>query len=84
VPVDQGIIDQVIQHYGPRLAEAFIRQIAGGASRLDLSDFAVALRQFIKRDSHAPNWIQTALATNVPEDKVDKDAQRIFLQQIGM
>jgi hypothetical protein len=84
VPVDQAILEQVISHYGPSLASAFVRQIAGGASRVDIADFAVAIRQFLKRDPRARDWMGQALAANVPVEKADETAQRMFIQRLGL
>jgi hypothetical protein len=84
VPVDQAILDEVVSHYGPSLAGAFVRQISGHASRMDLPDFAVTLKQFLKRDSRAKEWIQQALTANVPVERADEAAQRVFIQRIGL
>jgi hypothetical protein len=73
-----------VSHYGPSLANAFIRQVTGLASRLDLSDFAVTIRQFLKRDPRAKVWMQQALAANVPVEKADEVAQRAFIQRIAL
>ena len=84
VPVEQAILDEVVSHYGPSLATAFVRQISGLASRMDLSDFAVTIRQFLKRDPRAKDWMQQALAANVPVERADEVAQRAFIQRIGL
>jgi len=77
-------LDEVVSHYGPSLAGAFVRQISGHASRMDLPDFAVTLRQFLKRDARAKEWIQQALTANVPVERADEAAQRVFIQRIGL
>ena len=84
MPVDQAILDQVVAHYGPGLAEAFIRQISGNATRTDLSDFATVIRAYLKRDFRAKQWLEQALNTYVPTTKVNDEARRGFLQKISM
>jgi hypothetical protein len=51
---------------------------------MDLPDFAVTIRQFLKRDPRAKDWMQQALVANVPAERADEAAQRVFIQRIGM
>jgi hypothetical protein len=84
VPVDQAILDQVVSHYGPALAGAFMRQISGNATRTDLADFALVIRAYLKRDPRAKQWLEQALNGHVPQAKVDDAHRRAFLQKIAM
>jgi hypothetical protein len=82
--VDQGLLDEVIERYGPGFCMAFARQLSGGATRLDLDFFAGPARKLLKRSVHAKKWIEEALNREVPQDKVSLETRQRFVHQLGL
>jgi hypothetical protein len=82
--VDQALLDEVIERYGPGFSMAFARQIAGGATRLDLEFLAGPSRKLVHRSVHAKKWIEEALSRAVPQDKVSLETRQRFVHQLGL
>jgi hypothetical protein len=82
--VDQALLDEVIERYGPGFSMAFARQIAGGATRIDLDFFAGPSRKLVRRSVHAKKWIEEALSRAVPQDKVGPETRQRFVHQLGL
>jgi hypothetical protein len=82
--VDQALLDEVIERYGPGFSMAFARQIAGGATRVDLDFFAGPARKLLRRSVHAKKWIEDALSHAVPQDKISLETRQRFIHQLGL
>jgi len=82
-PQSQAILDEVITSYGPSLASAFVRQIAGEASRMDLDHLNQPIKKLYTRHVHAKAWFEAAL-NQVPDEKADSATKRKFLLQLGV
>jgi hypothetical protein len=81
---NQPILNQVITHYGPALSAAIVRQIAGNATRVDLEFFAGPLRKLLKQHVQAKAWLEGALASEVPNEKVDEATKKRLVLQLGI
>ena len=57
----QGMVDQVIDAFGPRLAEALVLNFGGAAVRSDLDDLVEPLKKMVARQSKAKTWLANAL-----------------------
>jgi hypothetical protein len=82
--VDQALLDEVIERYGPGFSMAFARQISGGATRIDLDFFAGPSRKLLRRSANAKKWIEEALNRAVPQDKVSPETRQRFVHQLGL
>jgi hypothetical protein len=82
--VDQGLLDEVIERYGPGFSMAFARQLSGGATRLDLDFFAGPARKLLRRSVNAKKWIEEALNREVPPEKVSLETRQRFVHQLGL
>jgi len=68
---------------GPSLAESFIRQVAGDASRTDLEFFNHPIKRLYTRHVLAKSWFESAL-TKLPAERASEAAKRKFLLQLGV
>ncbi|KAI9882710.1 MAG: hypothetical protein M1823_005545 [Watsoniomyces obsoletus] len=79
----QSALDNIIDHFGPMVAETLIINIGGNASRSELDSLVEPLKKMIFRQRHARTWLEQALFKETfPSDKVDDETKRMFLQKI--
>ena len=57
----QRMVDQVIEAFGPRLAEALVLNFGGAAVRSDLDDLIEPLKKMVARQPKAKAWLANAL-----------------------
>jgi hypothetical protein len=80
----QAILDEVVLTYGQALAAAFVRQVSGEASRIDLESFNNPIKKLYTRHVLAKSWFERALMDEVSTSKADDATKRKFLLQLGM
>jgi hypothetical protein len=77
------LLDSVILTYGPMLANAFIRQVSGESTRVDLEFFNQPIKKLYTRNVNAKSWFQQAI-TQIPDTKADSKIKGRFLLQLGV
>jgi hypothetical protein len=82
--VSQDHLDEVLMHFGPRLAAALIHQVAGNATRTDLDWYAEPLKAFCTRHVQTKKWLEAALMENDFPAQVSPEVRRRFLKQLSM
>jgi hypothetical protein len=80
----QAHLDDVINHFGPRLAMGIIRNVAGGATRTDLDWFAEPLKKLSTRTVYARKLLEEALAAVDAGPAVGPDIKARFMKQIAV
>ncbi|KAI9805107.1 MAG: hypothetical protein M1825_000941 [Sarcosagium campestre] len=79
----QWVIDEIIEHLGPLLAEALVFNFAGEGSRSELDTLTEPLKSMVTRQKKAKAWLETALFhPNFPSNQVDASAKRAFLLKV--
>ncbi len=72
-----------MDHFGPALAHALIRNIGGAGSRSELDFIAEPVKRMITRQTQAKIWMENALmGPDFPSSKVSDAEKKRFLQQI--
>lgn len=82
--VSQEHLDAVINHFGPTLAMAIMRNIAGGATRGDLDWFVEPLKKFSTRTVHSKKMLEQALLVIDTGPAAGPDVKTRFLKQIAV
>ena len=71
-PLDaQAIVDQVIDAFGPRLADALVLNFGGTAVRSDLDDLVEPLKKMVARQPKAKAWLASALESKTFGQRVN-------------
>ncbi|KIW09125.1 uncharacterized protein PV09_00067 [Verruconis gallopava] len=82
--VSQQHLDDVIDHFGPRLALGIIQNVAGGAARGDLDWFVEPLKKFSTRTANTKKFLEDALAAVDAGPNVGPDVKARFLKQVAV
>lgn len=69
----QGLLDEVVTHYGPALARAFVYEIAYNSMRTDLEMLADPLKKLWSRHLRSRSWFEEALNISAEEAKRSQD-----------
>ncbi|KAI0389856.1 armadillo-type protein [Xylariaceae sp. FL0594] len=79
----QARLDEVMTHFGPRLARCLMQNVGGGASRSELDKVTDPLKKLVTRHISALKWLEAALdVPGFPSNKVDASQKSAFLRRI--
>jgi hypothetical protein len=82
--VSQTHLDDVINHFGARLAMAIIRNVAGGSTRTDLDWFVEPVKKLSTRTVQAKRYLEEALAAVDTGQGLAPDVKSRFLKQLAV
>ena len=76
-------VEAVMDHYGPQLCHALIRNISGEAARSDLDTISLPLKKLIFAQPRAKRWLSEALnSTSFVSDKISSTEKRVWLEKV--
>lgn len=79
----QAGFKNAMEHLGPLLAQALIRNIGGSASRSELDKLSDPLRKLVVRHPGSKDWLEAALTDpSFPESEASGEDKSMFLKKI--
>lgn len=79
----RGMLDAIMQAFGPKLAIALMGEIGGDAARSELDTLAEPLKKLVVSQPKAKEWLNASLYSDQFQSRIVGDAEKkVFLQKI--